>query len=253
MHSRTPLVKFLLIAFSLCLLAAPSALPAQRGSILVRPDGTWRTAVLPWRLAGTDASVGIADSAFSIGGATYPAGTLIVNDAGALARKALTASGTMGVVVGGRATPPQHELRLPRVALVSRNTPAHRTTPGYCGEQERRALVGLRIPYSELSDGKLAKTPSLDAFDVLVFTYRDTEALALSSGKSIAPGPIAAKLRRFLDRGGLILAIGRSDTATPIGAGHMLVFATCPFSSYKANHGAARAITAMANWNHLSP
>jgi hypothetical protein len=202
------------------------------GVILVEHLGDWRSAVLPWKVGS--ARVSAAEASFTAAGRTWPAGTYIVTDArGARTRAAVQELGLTGVAVGSAPSVRAHEIRAPRVALV--HSWLETQNEGWV----RYAFDQLGVPYTYISDQSLSAPGRLDAFDVLVFPHVNGSAQTLINGRPMTGPPIpwkktaltpnldkwdttddirrgmgldgAAALRRFVERGGVLITSGNTS------------------------------------------
>ena len=206
---------------------------AGEGSTLVVPHlGDWRSAVLPWRVA--PAKVAVADSAFTVGGETFPAGTFVVSGGrGSAARDAVVQLGLRAVAASAAPAVRQHEVKLPRVALL--HTWLETQNEGWV----RHAFDSLKIPYTYISTQTLRNARALDRFDVVVFPHANGTTQSLVHGRPMTGPAIpwrksdltpshgvydetddirpsmglegAAALHRFVERGGLLLVEGNSS------------------------------------------
>jgi hypothetical protein len=199
------------------------------GTLVVRHLGDWRSAVLPWKAAA--ASVSVADTAFTVADSTYPAGTFVIERADDRVRAAvrelgLTAVGTERVNVR------RHAIDLPRVALL--HSWIETQNEGWV----RYAFDRLGVPYTYISDQDLRSPGALDRFDVVMFPHVRGSLTSLLNGRSMVGPPIpwktnartpnlgkldqtddirpgmglegAATLRRFVERGGLLVTEGNT-------------------------------------------
>jgi hypothetical protein len=201
------------------------------GTLLVRHSGDWRSAMLPWKVA--PASVSVAESSFTIGGAKYAAGTYIINNPTDAIRGAIKSLGMRGVAAGGAVTAKQHVIRVPRVALM--HSWLETQNEGWV----RYAFDQMGVPFTYISDQSLRTPGRLDKFDVVVFPHVSGSPTALVNGRPMIGPPIpwkksaltpnldlwdqtddirpgmgldgAAALRRFVERGGLLLTTGNSS------------------------------------------
>jgi Zinc carboxypeptidase len=209
------------------------------GVVLVEHLGDWRSAVLPWKVGS--ARVSAAEVAFTAAGRSWPAGTYLVADArNGRAREAVRELGLTGVVVATAPAVRAHEVRAPRVALV--HSWLETQNEGWV----RYAFDQLGVPYTYISDQSLSLPRRLDAFDVLVFPHVNGSAQALINGRPMTGPPIpwkktaltpnldkwdttddirrgmgldgAAALRRFVERGGVLITTGNT-TRLPITLG----------------------------------
>jgi hypothetical protein len=201
------------------------------GPLLVRHLGDWRSAVLPWKVAPVGVSV--AEESFTLRGIKYPAGTYIINKPSDATRNAIKSLGLTGVAAGGAVSARQHSIRVPRIALM--HSWLETQNEGWV----RYALDQLGVPYTYISDQSLRKPGRLDKFDVIVFPHVSGSPTALVNGRPMVGPPVpwkksaltpnldlwdqtddirpgmgldgAAALRRFVERGGLLLTSGNSS------------------------------------------
>ncbi len=202
------------------------------GLVLVEHLGDWRSAVLPWKVGG--ARVSAAEVSFTAAGRTWPAGTYLVTDArNGRARTAVRELGLTGVAVASAPAVRSHEVRAPRVALV--HSWLETQNEGWV----RYAFDQLGVPYTYISDQSLSLPRRLDAFDVLVFPHVNGSAQTLINGRPMTGPPIpwkktaltpnldkwdttddirrgmgldgAAALRRFVERGGVLITSGNTS------------------------------------------
>jgi Zinc carboxypeptidase len=206
------------------------------GSVaIVRHLGDWRSAMIPWRVP--PASVSVTDVPTTIEGTQYPAGTFVIRQATAATRSSLTALGADVVSVAPSAAPPAgttHSITLPRVAVV--HTWIETQNEGWV----RYTFDHIGIPYTYISDQVLRKPGALDRFDVIVFPHVHAVGTSLLTGRPMIGPPIpwkatpltpnlgridqsddirggmglegAAALRRFVERGGLLITEGSVTT-----------------------------------------
>jgi hypothetical protein len=201
------------------------------GTLLVPHLGDWRSAVLPWKVGS--ANVSVAEEAFTAGGTKYAAGTYIIKNSSPATRNAVKALGMKGVAVDGSLSPRQHSIRVPRIALM--HSWLETQNEGWV----RYAFDQMGVPYTYISDQSLRTPGRLDKFDVVVFPHVSGSANALVNGRPMVGPPIpwkksaltpnldlwdqtddirpgmglegAATLRRFVERGGLLLTSGNSS------------------------------------------
>ncbi len=200
------------------------------GLTLIVPHlGDWRSAALPWKVA--PASVTVADTAFSVADSTYPAGTFVIERAGDGVRAAVRALGLTAVATG-RVDVRRHAIELPRVALL--HSWIETQNEGWV----RYAFDRLGVPYTYISDQDLRTSGALDRFDVVMFPHVRGSLTSLLNGRSMVGPPIpwkttsltpnlgkldqtddirpgmglegAAALRRFVERGGLLVTEGNT-------------------------------------------
>jgi hypothetical protein len=199
------------------------------GTLLVRHIGDWRSAVLPWKAGGR---VLVADTAFTVSTVSYPAGTFIIAD-GPKAREAV---GELGLVANAVTTVPSvrtHPISVPRIAYI--HTWQETQNEGWV----RFSLDKMGIPYTYMADQKLRVAGVLDRYDVLIFPHSGQGGMSLVNGRpmvgpaipwkaspqtphlgkwdetdDIRPGmglEGAAQVRRFVERGGLLLVEGATS------------------------------------------
>ncbi|MGH7651195.1 MAG: M14 family zinc carboxypeptidase [Gemmatimonadaceae bacterium] len=201
------------------------------GPLLVRHLGDWRSAVLPWKIA--PASVSIAEEAFTVGGAKYPAGTFIIANPTDATRNVVKSLGLPGAAAGGNVSARQHAIKLPRIALM--HSWLETQNEGWV----RYAFDQMGVPYTYISDQSLRVPGKLDAFDVIVFPHVSASMTSLINGRPMVGPPIpwkksaltpnldlwdqtddirpgmgldgAAALRHFVEGGGLLITSGNSS------------------------------------------
>jgi hypothetical protein len=201
----------------------------EGGTLLVKHLGDWRSAVFPWRAGG---SVRVADSAFSVGATRYPAGTYIVDNSSRV-RDAVTALGINGVAIAAAPRVKSHTIALPRIALM--HSWIETQNEGWV----RFAFDQMGIPYTYISDQSLTRSGALDRFDVVVFPHVSGSTQVLINGRPKIGPPVpwrktastpnlgrwdetndvrqgmgmdgAATLKRFVERGGLLITSGNSS------------------------------------------
>ena len=227
-------------------LLAEEAAPARGvsgsgGTIIVPHLGDWRSAVLPWKVA--PAGVSVATSSFTHGGATYPAGTFLIDDArGGKARAAIAELGLTATATSDRVAAASRALSLPRIALL--HTWIETQNEGWV----RYAFDRMGVPYTIISDQSLRRAGALDRFDVVVFPHVNigggqSSGTSLLNGRPMNGPPIpwkksaltpnlgrgvqnaldetddlrpgmglegAAALRKFVERGGVLIVTGNS-------------------------------------------
>ena len=201
------------------------------GPLLVRHLGDWRSAVLPWRVAPS--TVSIAEESFTVGSAKYPAGTYIINNPTDATRNVVKSLGLNGVAASGTIGARQHSIRVPRIALM--HSWLETQNEGWV----RYALDQMGVRYTYISDQSLRQPGRLDKFDVVVFPHVSGNPNALVNGRPMVGPPIpwkksaltpnldlwdqtddirpgmgldgAAALKKFVERGGLLLTSGNSS------------------------------------------
>jgi hypothetical protein len=201
------------------------------GVLLVEHMGDWRSAVLPWKVG--NARVSVAEAEFEAGGRSWPAGTFIVEGNTEGANAGIRALGLTGVRVGGAPSVERHQVQLPRIALM--HSWIETQNEGWV----RYAFDQLGIPYTYISDQALRRPNALDRFDVVVFPHVRGSASSILNGRPMIGPPIpwkksdltpnlgkidqsddirvgmglegAAALRKFVERGGLLITTGNSS------------------------------------------
>ena len=201
------------------------------GILIVRHLGDWRSALLPWKVA--PAAVKIAEEPFTVGATKYPAGTYVINNPTDATRNVVKSLGMNGVVAVGAVSARQHSIRVPRVALM--HSWLETQNEGWV----RYAFDQMGVRYAYISDQSLRRPGTLDKVDVVVFPHVNGSASALVNGRPMVGPPIpwkksaltpnldlwdqtddirpgmglhgAAALRRFVERGGLLLTTGNSS------------------------------------------
>ncbi|HEY2854700.1 MAG TPA: M14 family zinc carboxypeptidase [Gemmatimonadaceae bacterium] len=200
------------------------------GTLLVAHSGDWRSAVLPWKAGG--AKVTVADSAFTVDGKSYPAGTYVVENSPAV-RAAITQLGMTATSTSAAPGVRSHAVQLPRIAFV--HSWIETQNEGWV----RHALEEMSVPFTYMSTQRLKEAGLLDRFDVVLFPHVSgpttsmvngrpmvgpavpwrTTALTPSLGKIDSTDDIrpelgldgTAALRRFVERGGLLLVEGNTS------------------------------------------
>ena len=205
---------------------------AGSGSVLlVAHMGDWRSAVLPWKVG--NARVSVAEEGFDAGGRTWPAGTFIVEGNADGANAGVRTLGLMGTRVGSAPSVERHAVQLPRVALM--HSWIETQNEGWV----RFAFDQLGIPFTYMSDQALRRPNALDRFDVVVFPHVRGSAASILNGRPMVGPAIpwkkseltpnlgkidqsddirvamglegAAALRRFVERGGLLITTGNTS------------------------------------------
>jgi len=214
------------------LLAADATVKGSRtGSgmrLLVKHLGDWRSAALPWKLGAGRASV--ADAAFTIDGVRYPAGTFIIENPSSQARDAIASLGLDAVASGSAIPVAKHAINVPRIALL--HSWLETQNEGWA----RYAFDQMGIPYTYISEQGLKRPGYLDRFDVILYPHVSGSPVALVNGRPMIGPPIPwkktaetpnlgkwdetddvrpgmgldglAALRRFIERGGLLITTG---------------------------------------------
>jgi hypothetical protein len=167
-----------------------------------------------------------------VGGVKYAARTYIINNASDATRSAIKSLGLNGTTPGA-VSARQHSIRVPRIALM------HSWLETQNAGWMRYALDQIGVPYTYISDQSLRVPGRLDKFDVVVFPHVSGNPNALVNGRPMVGPPIpwkksaltpnidlwdqtddirsgmelegAAALRRFVERGGLLLTSGNSS------------------------------------------
>ncbi len=229
-------------------------------TLLVKHLGDWRSAVLPWKLGPS--RVKVATAAFKAHGADYPAGTYIIENASSRARDAVMALGLAGVATGNPVTVAKHTISLPRIALM--HSWLETQNEGWV----RFAFEQMGIPFTYISDQSLKRAAALDRFDVVVFPHVSGSVAALLNGRPMVGPPIPwkktaatpnlgkwdetddvrpgmgpeglATLRRFVERGGLLITSGNS-TRLPIDMGFNTTVSVTTTARLNARGGIYRA------------
>ena len=201
------------------------------GTLVVRHLGDWRSAVLPWK-AGAQAQTAVAETTFTLGGESYPAGTWILR-ATPGARDAVRALGLRAVATDAAPSVRRHAVSPPRVALM--HSWIETQNEGWV----RYAFDVMGVPYTYISDQDLRRPNALDRFDVVVFPHVSGAWATLLNGRPMTGPPIpwrrtpetphlgqwdttddirpgmglegAAALRRFVERGGLLITTGATS------------------------------------------
>jgi hypothetical protein len=207
-----------------------SVVPAS-GTLIVKHSGDWRSAMLPWKASG--AKVSVAEASFKVDSITYPAGTYIVEGASKSARDAIAALDLGAVTAGSPITVAKHAVSPPRVALM--HSWLETQNEGWV----RFAFEQMGLPFTYISDQDLRKTNTLDRFDVVVYPHVSGPVTALVNGRPMIGPPIPwkktaayphlgkwdetddirpgmgfdglAALRRFVEKGGLLITTGNSS------------------------------------------
>jgi hypothetical protein len=236
-------------------------------TLLVRHLGDWRSAVLPWKLKG--ARVQAAEAAFTAGGASWPAGTFIVTDmrgdARAGAERTLRELGLDATAVASvPGDVARHAVGAPRIAYI--HSWVETQNEGWV----RFALDQMGVPYTYMSEQALSKAGTLDRFDVVLYPHVSTTPMTLVNGRprigpaipwrksALTPnlgGPDetadmrvgmgfegVAALRRFVERGGLLVTEG-ATSRLPVELGFNSTVSVVPARSLRANGAIYRAQT----------
>jgi hypothetical protein len=208
----------------------PGTIVGAGSTLLVDHSGDWRSAVLPWKVSG--AKVSVADSAFTVGGATYSAGMYIVENSQQV-RDAVTQLGMKATATSSARAVRAHTVQLPRIAFV--HTWIETQNEGWV----RHALEEMGVPFTYLSAQRLKDPGLLDRYDVVLFPHVSGAATTMVNGRPLVGPPIPwkttaltpnlgkidstddirpelgldglAALRRFVERGGLLLVEGNTS------------------------------------------
>jgi hypothetical protein len=226
-------------AVAVGVITGDSATHGAKRELVVRHNGDWRAAALPWKIGG--ARVSVADTAFAVGGESFPAGTFLVDGGTADDAKIVTGLGLHGVAATGAITVRKHVIAVPRIAIL--HTWLETQNEGWV----RYAFDQMGIPYTSISDQSLHKPGALDRFDVIVFPHVGVPTTTvLLNGRPMNGPPVpwkksaltpnldkwdetddirpgmglggAAALRDFVERGGLLITEG-STNAIPVTLG----------------------------------
>ena len=200
--------------------------------LVVRHVGDWRSAALPWKVRG--ARVQVAEEAFDIEGVSYPSGTFILSDlrgdSRSAAERTIRELGLNAVAVGRMPVVERRAMTLPRIAYL--HSWMETQNEGWV----RFVLDEIGIPYTYMSEQDLARSGTLDRFDVVLYPHVRGSVQSLLNGRPRAGPPIpwkktaltphlggldetedmrvglglegAAALRRFVERGGLLVTEG---------------------------------------------
>ena len=239
-HVETsPIADSAILAQPMTLLAADAVvegtITGSGSTLIVRHVGDWRSAVLPWKLRG--ARVQVAEWAFDVGGVRYPSGTFIVSDfrgaARAGAERTLRELGLDAVAVSEAPAIERRAVTLPRIAYI--HSWIETQNEGWV----RFALDEMGVPYTYLSEQDLARAGALDRYDVVLYPHVRATTSMLLNGRPRSGPPIpwkkttltpnlgrldetddmrvglgldgAAVLRRFVERGGLLVTEGATS------------------------------------------
>jgi hypothetical protein len=230
----TPVADSSVLAQSMTLLDRDAvATPTVSGAgstLIVRHTGDWRAAALPWKMPA-GARVTVADTAFTVGDAHFPAGTFIVEKG---SPSVVTALGLNAVQTSAAPSVRSHVVTVPRIAIL--HTWLETQNEGWV----RYAFDQMGIPFTTISDQMLRKPGVLDRFDVVVFPHVGAPTATLLNGRpmigpavpwkktpetpnlgrldatdDIRPGmglAGAEALRQFVERGGTLITEGSTST-----------------------------------------
>ena len=200
------------------------------GTLAVPALGDWRSATLPWQVGG--ARVTVVDTAFTVSGTTFPAGTALVANT-ADTRAAVERLGLAATALAAAPTVRAHAVTLPRIAFV--HTWLETQNEGWL----RHALDDVGVPFTYVSTQRLRDPGFLDRFDVVLFPHASGTPAQLVNGRPMVGPAIpwrrsaitpsfagtpdstddvrpgmgyegVAALRHFVERGGLLVTEGNS-------------------------------------------
>jgi hypothetical protein len=200
------------------------------GTLIVTHSGDWRSGVLPWKVGG--AKVTVADSAFTAAASSYAAGSYLIENSASV-REAIAQLGMKASAVASAPTVRSHPVQLPRVAFV--HTWIETQNEGWV----RHALEEMGVPFTYMSTQRLKEPGLLDRFDVVIFPHVSGPTTSMVNGRAMV-GPAVpwrttaltpnlgkidstsdirpelgldglAALRRFVERGGLLLTEGNTS------------------------------------------
>jgi hypothetical protein len=233
---------------------------ASTGTLLVKHLGDWRSAALPWKVGG--AKISVADAAFTVGGSSYPAGTYVVENASSSVRDAIAAMGLNAVSSASPVTVAMHAVSAPRIALM--HTWIETQNEGWV----RFAFEQMGIPFTYIADQSIKKPGFLDKFDVVVYPHVNGPSTTMVNGRPMIGPAIPwkktaetpnlglwdetddirpamgldglAALRKFVERGGLLITTGNSSRL-PIDMGFNTSVSVVPTTRLNARGGIYRA------------
>jgi hypothetical protein len=237
-----------------------SAGQSAKRVLVIRHSGDWRAAALPWKLVA--ARISVADTAFTVGGETFPAGTFLIEDASAAHAKVASGLGLTGVFAPA-VTVRSHAITVPRIAIL--HTWLETQNEGWV----RYAFDQMGIPFTSISDQSLHKPMALDRFDVVVFPHVGVpNTSVLLNGRPMIGPPVpwkksaltpnldkwdetddlrpgmglsgAEALRAFVERGGLLITEG-STNAIPVTLGFNPTVQIAERKALRANGSILRA------------
>ena len=200
-------------------------------TLLVKHLGDWRSAALPWKVGS--AHLSIAETAFTADGASYPAGTFIIEHPLPQTRDVIAGLGMNSVASASATSVRRHAISVPRIALL--HSWIETQNEGWV----RYAFDEMGIPYTYISEQGLKRPAYLDKFDVIVYPNVGAPAITLVNGRPMIGPPIPwkktaatpnlgkwdetddirpgmgldglAALRAFVERGGLLLTTGNTS------------------------------------------
>jgi hypothetical protein len=210
--------------------AVSGTVAGSGNTLAVRAIGDWRSATLPWKVDG--AQVTVADSAFSAGGASFPAGTYLLANTPA-AQDAVRRLGLAATSLVSAPTVRSHPIKVPRIAFV--HTWIETQNEGWV----RHALEEMGVPFTYMSTQRLKEPGLLDKFDVVLFPHVNGPSTTIVNGRpmvgpaipwkktpltpnigvidstdDIRPGlgfDGLAALKQFVERGGLLVTEGNTS------------------------------------------
>ena len=234
-------------------------------TLVVRHLGDWRSAVLPWKVGG--ARVSVADAAFTLNGTSHPAGTFIIENASQRARDAIATLGLAAISSPRPITTAKHAITLPRIAVM--HSWIETQNEGWV----RFALEQMEVPFTYISEQTLRRPGALDKVDVVVYPHVSAPSATLINGRPMIGPPIPWKktsatpnlgkwdetddirpgmgldglstLRRFIERGGLLITEGNT-TRLPVDMAFNNTVTVTPTTRLNARGGIFRAQTVAA-------
>ena len=206
------------------------AVTGAGGTLVVPPLGDWRSATLPWQVAG--AQIRVTDTTVQSGGVSFPAGTAVLPNTPAT-RAAVARLGLAATAMSAPPTVRAHAVTVPRIAFV--HTWIETQNEGWL----RHALDDMGVPFTYVSTQRLADPRFLDRFDVVLLPHVSATPAQIVNGRPMVGPPIpwrrsaitpsfagtpdsthdvrpglgydgVAALRRFVQRGGLLVTEGNS-------------------------------------------
>ncbi|HEX6900907.1 MAG TPA: M14 family zinc carboxypeptidase [Thermoanaerobaculia bacterium] len=203
------------------------------GEVFLVKD-TGQTALLEARvLLGTN-QVDAAETAFTAGSATYPAGSWIVQAPREAVEEAARRTGLTFTAAAAFPDVKRHLVDLPRLALL------HNWTDTQAAGWARYALDRHEIPYTLIHDDDLKRGGLGERFDVILYPHASGSFAELAHGIDPRYGPLAftrtpefpshgvpdaseditggmgfaglVNLQRFVQEGGVLVALGNSGT-----------------------------------------
>ncbi len=203
------------------------------GEVFLVKD-TGQTALLEARvLLGTN-QVDAAETAFTAGGVSYPAGSWIVQAPREAVEEAARRTGLVFTAAASFPDVKRHLVDLPRLALL------HNWTDTQAAGWARYTLDRHKIPYTLIHDDDLKRGGLGERFDVILYPHASGSFAELAHGIDPRYGPLAftktsefpshgvpdaseditggmgftglANLQRFVQEGGVLVALGNSGT-----------------------------------------